>query len=285
MLLLVGFHFLLGLFILSSCASRDLGWDQPMEALPLSLGEQRVLRAEANHHWKNRQHREYLEEALAKLELLSSSSPKDARLFLFLARGNFLLADAHLDNDDMRIRHYERGASFGEKVLYLVPAFKDDIIGGASYEEALKKTGPKEVDAMYWIAMSLKGWSDLQGPGTKYNEAKRIMALMKRVERLDPNFFFGAVPRFKGILLAEDDDLKYAEEEFMLAFKRAPEYLGTKVSMAQYYWSKKKNKQVFEDTLGEVLNSTQDKHPEIGPENALEKKKAEKLLENIEKIF
>jgi hypothetical protein len=38
-------------------------------------------------------------------------------------------------------------------------------------------------------------------------------------------------------------------------------------------------------SLGKVLQSNADKHPDLGPENKLEKIKAEKLLQKIDDIF
>jgi hypothetical protein len=55
--------------------------------------------------------------------------------------------------------------------------------------------------------------------------------------------------------------------------------------MADVYFTKKGDKESFEKALKEVLASSQDTHAELGPENALEKKKAEKLLKNIDDLF
>jgi Tfp pilus assembly protein PilF len=80
-------------------------------------------------------------------------------------------------------------------------------------------------------------------------------------------------------------DLNKSKQQFEKSLKMAPEYQGTKVLMADVYFTKKGDKASFEKVLKEVLASKDDNHPEIGPENALEKKKAEKLLKNMDELF
>src|SRR5690606_2489359 len=136
----------------------------------------------------------------------------------------------------------------------------------------------KEVPAIYWSAAALGKWAKAAGIATQLKHKTRIKAQIERVEKLSPDFFYGAPSRFWGAYYAvapsfAGGDLNKSKTHFDKSIKLAPEYLGTKVLMAEVYYTKKGDKKAFEAMLREVLSSKADQHPELGPENMLEKKK------------
>ncbi len=143
---------------------------------------------------------------------------------------------------------------------------------------------------MYWTAASWGKWAKSSGITAQLKYKTRIKAMISGVEKLQPDYFFGAVPRYWGSFYAvaptfAGGDIKKSKVHFDKSLKVAPEYQGTKVLMAELYWTKQGNKKEFKRLLDEVVSSTSEAHPEIGPENMIEKKKAQKLLQNMDELF
>lgn len=276
--------------ILMSCASRDAGWDNKTESVSLSASDISTLKAEAMAAWAQRVHQDKLEEALAKFETLHAANPQDLDTLIYLTRGNYFLADSHIQDMDKKKKTYELGASFGEKAMATNAEFKKQVSSGKSVEEALSVLTVKEVPAIYWTAASLGKWAKASGIAAALKYKTRIKAMIERVEKLDGNYFYAAPARYWGGFYAvapsfAGGDMKKSKTQFEKSLAKAPEYLGTKVLMAEVYYTKAGKKADFERVLKEVLTSKEDRHPELGPENTLEKKKAEKLLSNVDELF
>jgi tetratricopeptide (TPR) repeat protein len=280
----------LSLFLLIGCATREAGWEKKTEKLSFSSSELELLRTEAFRLWEGRVEQDRLEEALSKFELIHSANPEDLNALIFLTRGNYFLADSHISNPDLKLRTYEKAASYGEKAMATNPEFKKRMNQGDKVEDALNLLTQKEVPAIYWTAASLGKWAKASGIAAALKYKTRIKAMIGRVEQLEPNYFYGAVPRYWGGYYAvapsfAGGDLKKSYENFNKSLSMSPGYLGTKVLMADVYWTKKGNKKEFEKTLRSVLQAKDDVIPELRPENMMEKKKAEKLLENMDELF
>jgi hypothetical protein len=276
--------------LIVSCASRDSGWEKNTESVSLSSSEISSLKKEAMELWKGRVEQVKLEEALAKFKRLHAANPNDLETLIYLTRGYYFLADSHLQNPDEKKKYYELAASYGEKAMATNASFKEDVKSGKSVEDSLGSLTKTEVPAIYWTAASLGKWSKISGISAQLKYKTRIKAMVSRVEALQTDYFFAAPARYWGAFYAlapsfAGGDIKKSIIHFEKSLKIAPEYQGTKVLMADVYYTKTGDKKLFEQTLKEVLNSKFDNHPEIGPENALEKKKAQKLLENMDELF
>src|SRR5690606_9638473 len=90
--------------------------------------------------------------------------------------------------------------------------------------------------------------------------------------------FYAVAPGIAG------GSMKKSKKNFKKAMEMAPEYLGTKVLYAELYLTEEKEKKEFKEVLLEVVGAPNGP-AEIVPENMLEKKKAERLLEEIDKLF
>lgn len=273
-----------------SCASRDSGWDKKTDSVSLTKDEATALIKDALASWQGRVEQAKLEDALAKFSKLHAANPDDLDTLVFLTRGYYFLADSHLQDMEEKKKNYEKAASYGEKAMATNAAFKESVKSGKSVEESLGTLSAKEVPAIYWTAASLGKWAKATGIAAALKYKTRIKAMIETVGKLQPDYFYGAVSRYWGGFYAvapsfAGGDLNKSQQQFEKSLKVAPEYLGTNVLMADVYYTKKGDKKSFEKVLKEVLASNQDKHPELGPENALEKKKAEKLLKNIDDLF
>ena len=276
--------------VLMSCASRDAGWDKKTKTVVLSESESSSLKSEAMNSWAGRVEQSKLEDALAKFEKLHASNPQDLETLIYLTRGNYFLADSHIQDVEKKKKTYELAASYGEKAMATNENFKAKVSSGKSTEESLDTLTVKEVPAIYWTAASLGKWAKASGIAAALKYKTRIKAMIERVEKLDADYFFAAPSRYWGGYYSvapsfAGGDMKKSKEKFEKSLAKAPEYLGTKVLMAEVYYTKEGKKAEFQKVLNEVLSSKEDQHKEIGPENALEKKKAERLLANIEELF
>lgn len=276
--------------VLMSCASRDAGWDKKTESVSLSAAEATTLKKEAMDAWKGRLSQDSLKLSLEKFGKLHAADPANLENLIYLTRGYYFLADSHIDEMEEKKKTYEKAASFGEKAMATNEDFKKSVSSGKSVEESLGTLTAKEVPAIYWTAASLGKWAKASGIAAALKYKTRIKAMIERVEKLQPDYFFGAPSRYWGGFFAvapsfAGGDLNKSKQQFEKSLKMAPEYQGTKVLMADVYFTKKGDKASFEKVLKEVLASKDDNHPEIGPENALEKKKAEKLLKNMDELF
>lgn len=275
---------------LSSCASRNSGWDNKTQAVSLSEKEMKVTKDEAMKLWAGRVEQSKLEQALVKFERLHAANPSDLETLVYLTRGYYFLADSHLQDVEIKKKNYETAASFGEKAMATNAGFRESVKSGKSVEESMGTLTISEVPAIYWTAASLGKWAKATGIAAALKYKTRIKAMIGTVEKLQPDYFYGAPSRYWGGFYAiapsfAGGDVVKSKAQFDKSIKIAPEYLGTKVLMADVYFTKVGKKKEFENILKEVLASKFDTHPELGPENTLEKKKAEKLLEKMDDLF
>lgn len=282
--------FLLMSFVLVSCASRKAGWEKETASVEMSSAELSSLKKEALSLWEKRAETEKLKKALGLFEKIHAAAPDDLETLIYLTRGHYFLADSHIEDMATKKEIYNKAAAYGEKAMALNPAFKDKVSKGKSVEEALDTLTVKEVPAIYWTAASLGKWAKASGIAAQLKYKTRIKGMIERVEQLKPDYFFGAVPRYWGGYYAvapsfAGGDMGKSKKYFDQSLSIAPEYLGTKVLMAEVYWTKKGDRKAFESMLQEVLDSNQHKHPVLGPENLWEKKKAQKLLDKKEELF
>jgi len=277
-------------FVVSCSTTRQEGWNKSTKSVELTAGQKTSLTKEAKDLWAKRVETETLKKSLEKFEQLHGANPNDLETLIYLTRGYYFLADAHIDDIEKKKEVYEKATAFGEKALATNEEFKKKVSSGKSVEESLDVLTVNEVPAMYWTAASLGKWAKATGIAAALKYKTRIKGLIERVEKLQPNYFYGAAPRYWGGFYAvapsfAGGDLKKSKTSFEKSLTIAPEYLGTKVLMAEVYWTKAGDKKQFEATLKDVLNSKEDKHKELGAENFWEKKKAEKLLKKMDDLF
>lgn len=247
------------------------------------------LRTEADKLWEKRDVKESLEQALAKYETLQAQNPTDLEVLEYLSRGHYLLANSHLEDKSLKMKHFELAKKFGETGMATNSAFKAELDKGKDIEDAVGVLTVKEVPVIYWSAASLGKWARLNGVFSSLKYKDQILSMIKKVEQLKPDFFYGAVPRFWGGFYGSapsiaGGDLDKSKKKFEESMQMAPEYLGTKVLYAEIYLTKKDDEKEFKKVLEEVKAAPLGPK-ELQPENALEKKRAQYLLDNIEELM
>jgi hypothetical protein len=237
--------------------------------------------------WKKRDDRASLVSALKEFEKLHQKNPQDIEPLSYLARGYFTLAEYHTEKDQEKKKTFEKARAFGEKGLRTNPDYQKNE--KKDLERAIEGLTLREVDSLFWAAAALGKWAKLNGVFSSLGYKKQILSMVKKVGKLKPDFNHGAVPRYWGSFYAvapgiAGGDMDKSKENFKKSLKMAPEYLGTHVLFAELYWVKRGDKSEFKSELGKALSGPLGPE-DIAPDNKLEKKKAERLLKEMDEIF
>ncbi len=254
----------------------------------LSPAESKLMLTEALRKWESRDEKESLEESISKFELALSGDEKNLEIMTYLSRGLFLLGDVFTEDTELKKIYLERAKDYGLKGLMTNEDFqKREKKEGI--EKAIRELDLREMEILFWTAASLGKWSKANGVFSSLKFKAQIIEMIKKVEELNPKFFHGAVPRFWGSFYAvapsiAGGDMKKSKKYFEEAIAEAPESLTSRVLFAELYWVKEDNKKEFKSELEFVLKAP-DAPADIAPENRMEKRKAERLLNKIDDLF
>ena len=184
--------------------------------------EASVLKSEALRLWQKRDLQESLEEALVKFEMIHQSQPENIEILTYLTRGYFTLGELHYTNDDLKKRSFEKARQFGETGLATNEVYKK--FAAEDIEMAIENLGEREAGLLFWTAASLGNWARLNGVMSSLKFKGQILTSIKQVEKLKPNYFYGAVPRFWGGFYAiapaiAGGDMKKSKSNFQAAME------------------------------------------------------------------
>jgi len=251
------------------------------------------LIASAQLAWDQRGDRPALEKAIADWEALVAKRPNDWETYASLSRAYYLLAEGYLRqggaSDPQYLAGLEKGVSAGERALAaLSPEFKNKVIADAKVEDAIKVVGAEGLPAMYWYAVNLGKWSRGKGIAALLGNKDRVYGVLSHALSLDETFFYGAPHRYFGAywaLVPVGRDLDKSLQHFEKSLAIAPDYVGTKVLMAESYAVKKQDRALFERLLKEAIETSDDAIRGLSPETRIEKQKARELLEKVDDLF
>ncbi|MBI4509030.1 MAG: hypothetical protein HY698_05310 [Deltaproteobacteria bacterium] len=253
------------------------------------------LVAEGDALWLERGDEAKLRQAIAKWDEAVQVKPDAHAIYAKLTRACYLLADGFLSFDQDRSEEFmathEKGVAYAEQgMMALSPEYEKKRRAGAKLEDAAKTLGKEAVPLLYWYDVNLGKWAKHQGISTTLKYKERIFKTMQRVQELDPEYFFGAPDRYFGAYYAlapsfAGGDLDKSRQYFDASLSKAKNYLATHVLVADTYATKVQDRDLYERELRLVLETPADSIPELVPEQMIEKKKAEKLLKEIDEKF
>lgn len=267
-----------------SAESAAAGATAPAEAAASAA----TARAAADAAFENRDDRAQLEQAIGDYEKALAGSPNDVTLYERLARATYFLADAHLRAEPVKQEEiYNKSIEWGERCMALDANFKAKVEGGTKPDQAAKGLSKEYAGCIYWAAAALGKWATIKGFATRVANKDRIKNWVDTVTLLDPTYFYGAPDRYWGAYYAilpgfMGKDLNKSEEHFKKSLAIAPNYLGTKVLMAERLATERSDRALFKALLEEVINADPNVQPEIAPENKVEQVKAKELLAQID---
>jgi hypothetical protein len=277
---------------LCGCAGRTAVWE--VKAQPSSAASaDNAAEQKADALFADRLELNKAESAAAAYGEAVAQAPTATRL-IKLSRAYYFLADGHyalLGKKEEMLKTYELGLDAGERALVVAcPAFAQAMKDGKKVDEAVQAIDATCVPAVYWYAVNLGKWARAEGMTKILFYKDKIKAYMTRAGELDPGYFHAAPLRYIGTMYAvapafAGGDLKKSEEHFHKSLALAPNYLATKVLMAEALMTKKQDRVAFEKLLQEVVAADAAALPDVVPENTVEKKKAAALLAQVDDLF
>jgi predicted anti-sigma-YlaC factor YlaD len=117
-----------------------------------------------------------------------------------------------------------------------------------------------------------------------------VKTLTERGPALDERWWYGAAHRYLGAYYAAlpsfaGRDLAKSKDHFERSLAIAPDFLATRVLMAEYWARAANDRRAYREQLERVLAASPDAIPEVAPEQRLEQKKARRLLAEIDDYF
>ena len=283
----------LALLTLCACgASRENAYNaKPSAAVATASAAAEVdIEARAKEAWSRREDGAQLRTALGLYKKIAMAQPSRRDVLTLLSRGYYLLAIGHLEGEDQVLKALDTGAKWGERILGLRAEFIKCIADGAKDHECLQHTKKEDVPGIYWAYANLGRWSVLKGFTTVLANKSKLKNFVDAAARLDPDYYYGAADRGLGAFYAKAPSfaggyLDKSDAHFKKSLKVAPNYLGTRVLMAEYWAVKKQDKALFKKLLGEVIAADTAVEPDIVPIQKIEQRKAKKLLEQADDLF
>lgn len=302
---------LVGSFSLTACGGADrdsaLVADQSKLTAATQEGDFDALMAEADAAWQQRLDKQQLLKAINTWEKAAQTATpnlstedraaKLAEIHETLTRAYYFLADSHLrleakddEMNDQIMATFEKGVTAAEKAIALRdPAFAAKVAADRSvWKDAVKSADPKALPALYWYSTNLGKWALLEGIATILSRKDDIKATMDWVMSKDATYFHGAPYRYFGAYHTKvpigGGNPEASKQSFEKSIEIAPNYLATKVLMAEQYAVLVGDRDLYEKLLNEVLSAA-DADPSIAAENELEKRKAKRMLAAADDFF
>jgi tetratricopeptide (TPR) repeat protein len=288
--------------LLLSCGPGPAMIGKKVSRTPLDAAaaeKHKALVAAGDAAWLERGNEAKLREALASWDAAVKLKEDDAETYQKLARGAYLLADGYLFFDSDKspekmqefLETHEMGQAYAEQGLRaLSPDYEKRLAQGIPLEDAINALDRSAVPLMYWYDVNLGKWAKAQGIEETLRQKDKIFKIMSRVYDLDPDYFYGAPDRYFGSYYAvaptfAGGDVNKSREYFDKSLKKSPNYLATHVLIAELLAPKLDDKALFERELKLVMDTPADVIPEVAPEAAIEKKKAERLMAKEDDLF
>ncbi|MEL6544461.1 MAG: TRAP transporter TatT component family protein [Myxococcota bacterium] len=285
----------------SACsAGREAVWERdgqklkaPAEAGTPAAEANATLMSDADAAWSQRTDRAQLEAAIAAWEKLIEQNGEDGAVLAKLSRAYYLLGDGYmrLAGEDGMEQTLEKGVEYGERAMMAMsPQFAERVRAEEKVEDAVQSLEKNAMGAVYWYASNLGKFAAEKGFTTQLFYKDRIVAVMTRVLELDPEFFYAAPHRYFGAFYAKapafaGGDMDKSREHFDISIQKHPEYLGTKVLLADFWAVKQDDKALFMKMLDEVLAADPNAVPELVAENRIEQEKARQLKAKVDELF
>lgn len=285
---------LAGLMVFSGCGRDSAICKDDLMKIDSLEGDVEAVIAEADSHWAKRGDEAELRKAIELYEKAVRIDKKRSELYTRLARAWYFLGDGHLrfdeDKSDDMLAAFERGTIYAELGMREVsPEFKKRICDGEDFEESISVVEADAVPMMYWYATNLGKWALAKSLIEALNQKNKIAGMMERCRELNANYFYGGPDRYFGAYYTKipfpGGDKELSRKHFDTSIEQEPNYFATRVLMADMLATKADDRELFEKSLKYVLDAPVDVIPELSPEQAIEKKKAKKLMDDIDIYF
>ena len=260
-------------------------------------------------------HLEFAEQAIAGnlklLEGLLEVTPDNGDLLLLassnFARYTFGFIEEKIDIANRRndfeerdkqvaqaVDFYGRARNYGLRLISqsreAFPAVLEQDLEHLSLE--LKHLKKKHVPALFWTAYAWGSMINLrQDEPAQLAQLPKVDRMMQRVLELDETYFFGGAHLFYGVYYGSRSEMlggnpAKAKQHLQRAIEISNgKYLMAKFLLARYYAVLVQDRELFGQTLQEIISASTDLFPEQGLANQLAKRYAERWLNRIDELF
>lgn len=243
---------------------------------------------------------ELAEQAIAAnlklVEALLKNNPTDKKMLLIMAQGygGYALAFVEDVDPERASKFYLRGQEYGRQLLAqqnkeLAQSLDHSL---DSFQSALARASIKDVPALFWFGYNWGAYVNLnKNSVAAVADMPKILAIMQRITELDGGYYYGGAHLFLGTYYSALPKMMGGNPEVSKKhFDRAValsegKFLLTKVYMAQYYTRQIFDRELFTNTLEEVIAAPVDLLPEQALVNKIAKKRAESLLTQTDDLF
>ncbi len=171
------------------------------------------------------------------------NSPDNRALLLAAAQGYAGYASVLEEGEEERAASLmEKAKNYAKRALETSPPFTRSL--GQPLEVFQKRVGDarkEDVPTLFWVGNIWGSWIAANGGAEAMADLPWVEALLERVLRLDPGYYYGGAHLFKAVLLSARPEqfggnLKAAEEHFQKAREYGKgKFLTGDVYYAEYY--------------------------------------------------
>jgi len=233
---------------------------------------------------------------LMLIDGLLEAYPDNAELLVAGCRAYSSYASSFLNDEqqDEATALYQKAKLYGFKALSRQRSFAAAAAGGnvEDFNALLQRCDKADVPALFCAAGAWAGWISSNMDNLEaLADLSLLEATMKRLIELDGAYYYGGPHLLLGVYLAAKPAAlggspAEARKQFDAAFSLgADKLLGAKVLYAKYYARSINDRELFVQTLQEVLAAPVDQVPELTLANVVAKKQAAALLTKTEEYF
>lgn len=160
------------------------------------------------------------------------------------------------------------------------------------FSSELQHFDHSDTPALFWMAYSWGSIINLeQNKPEHISDLPKVELMMRRVLQLNENFYFDGPHLFLGAYYGSrpkmlGGDPERSREHFSKAIQHSDgKYLMAKFLLAKYYALPTQNRQLFENTLKEILSAPSDPFPRQALANQIAIRNAHLWLEHMDKLF
>ena len=231
---------------------------------------------------------------LLMLDALAEAHPDNPAVLLAAADAQMAYATGFVDKEhkERAKAMYLKAKTYGLRALARNRRFARAAGGGQEeFVRSLRGFKKKDAGALFSTASAWVMWiiASSDSPAA-LGDMPKVLAMMDRVQELDPGIRDGGVDLFRGIYytvlpLGGGRDLDKARGHFERSLEIAgPDYLLARVTFAEFYARYAFDRELFENTLRQVL-AADPQVPEFTLMNAVARKRAQALLDAADDLF
>lgn len=187
----------------------------------------------------------------------------------------------------------EKARQYGLALLAQKRGFQEGLaMALPDYAKYLQDFSRSEVEKVFWGGYGWATWISFQkGSPAAVADLARVEQLMLRVIELDETFYNGAAHLFLGIYYGSRPPMLGGRpEESRAHFERAlaisnRRFLPVQVAYAEYYAKTAFDRDLYAELLKEVLAFDVQQAPELTLSNMVAKRRAKRLLAEINEYF